>query len=93
MGLYFSKGVFAGLIFGGAYFRKGLLLEGILFQNWFGLTNIKAAQNTKKRAYYIGRIFASEIFFGGGEGLIFMRAYFVFLLLFFLWWGRYYRNF
>ena len=25
-----SKGFFAGLIFGGAYFRRGLLLEGIL---------------------------------------------------------------
>ena len=25
-----SKGLFAGLIFGGAYFRRGLLLEGIL---------------------------------------------------------------
>ena len=25
-----SKGVFAGLIFGRAYFRRGLLLEGIL---------------------------------------------------------------
>ena len=25
-----SKGFFAGLIFGGAYFRRGFLLEGIL---------------------------------------------------------------
>ena len=33
-----SKGVFAGLIFGGAYFRRGLLLEGILhFKMGWGL--------------------------------------------------------
>ena len=25
-----SKGCFAGLIFGGAYFQRGLILEGIL---------------------------------------------------------------
>ena len=44
-------GFFRGLIFGGAYLRRGLLLEGILrFKiiklNGLGLT-IKTAENTK----------------------------------------------
>ena len=36
-----SKDFFAGLIFGGAYFRRGLLLEGFCVSNWVGLDNKK----------------------------------------------------
>ena len=30
-GLYFSKALFEGLIFGGAYIRRGLYMEGLIF--------------------------------------------------------------
>ena len=36
-GLYFSKALFEGLIFGGAYIRRGLCMEGkFVFQDRLG---------------------------------------------------------
>ena len=83
-----SKGFFDGLIFGGAYFPRGLSLEGSLrpFQNGLGLT-IKTALTVHRlifgRACYWKDFRVWEFFFwgwGGGGlfsgGLIFITIFF-----------------
>ena len=43
-GLYFSKALFKGLIFGGAYIRRGLSVEGFCISKLIGLT-LKLEEN------------------------------------------------
>ena len=68
-GLTFAqKAFFAGLIFGGAYFRRGLLMEGIcVSNNGLGLT-IKTAEQHHENSL---KQLALTV-----HGLIFGRAYY-----------------
>ena len=83
-----------GFFFGGAYFRRGLLLEGICFLKWVGLDNKTASTNSPWAYVWDGLL--SEGFLRLGlfsGGLIYLFIYFII----FLWGGggggAYYRNF
>ena len=65
-----SKGFFAGLIFGGAYFRTGLLSDGIL-RFKMGLAYSEGLLSEGYLRLRFGRlILGSASFFGGGGGRI-----------------------
>ena len=78
LGLILYKRGFAWLIFGGAHFRRGLLLEGIALDN---KNSTKKKNNSNSPWAYIREGLLSEgclrlRFEAGGGGLIFGRAFF-----------------
>ena len=89
--IFVQKAILPDVLLGGAYFRRGLLLAGILHFKMarVGLDNknsLKTYENSLKQlaltaGLIIGRIFVSKIW---GGGLIFRRA---------CWGGKGYRSF
>ena len=86
--VFVQKAFFAGLIFGGAYFRRSLLLEGILRFKMGRAVTIKIASTNSPWAYIREDLLSEGYLRLRFGGLIFGRT------CFFFWGGgAYYRNF